>query len=128
MSAPDLIAAGVVSAAAVTLDRTIQWLRGRHKDSAETGLTVDQRWERYADQIETRMKSLEHRVDELEADLEQARDRVKGLTAEVDRYKAIAKSLSRHVLRLRDALARAGGTLPAIPADIENALTVIDLP
>lgn len=111
------------------LDRSITWLRNRKKDDAEAGLTIDQRWENYAEAIEKRVEGLEKRVEGLEADLERERQRNKGLAAEVDRYKRIAKSLARHVLRLRDALAAAnGGEVPAIPQDIEDALTMIDLP
>lgn len=104
------------------------WLRGRRKDDAEAGLTVDQRWEQYADRIEGRMRSLEERVSELETQLEREQDRAKGLEAEVDRYRSIARSLLRHVLKLRDALAKAHAELPDMPADVEAAMTSVDLP
>jgi chromosome segregation ATPase len=104
------------------------WLRNRRKDDAEAGLTVDQRWEQYADRIESRMKDLEERVDELEAQLEREQNRAKGLEAEVDRYRSIARSLLRHVLRLREALGKTDAEVPPIPQDIEDALTGIDLP
>jgi predicted RNase H-like nuclease (RuvC/YqgF family) len=113
----------------LALDRLIAWARGRGKDAAEAGLTIDQRWERYTDAIEERVKGLEKRVTDLEEELQREHERAKGLAAEVDRYKRIAKSLARHVLRLRDALAAAtGGDVPDIPPDIEDALTIIDLP
>lgn len=120
---------GLLSApAALIVDRLLSWWRHRRKEDAEAGLTVDQRWENYADKIETRMASLELRVTDLETERRQLRDRIKGLTAEVDRYKSIAKSMARHVLKLRDELAKANGNVPTLPSDIEDALTVIDLP
>lgn len=123
-----LIVAGITGPFAIAVDRTLTWLRTRRKDSAEAGLAVDQRWEQYADRIEGRMKDLEDRVDELETALEKEQSRAKGLEAEVDRYRSIARSLLRHVLRLRDALAKTDVEMPTIPQDIEDALTGIDLP
>lgn len=104
------------------------WIRNRRKDAAETGLTVDQRWEQYADRIEGRMKALEKRVTELETQLETEQRHAKGLQAEVDKYRSLARTLLRHVIKLRDALAKAHAEVPDIPPDIEDALTGIDLP
>lgn len=112
------IASGSGSALLVQL---VLWARNRRKDDAEAGLTVDQRWQKWADQLEDRVKKLE---DERETLLE----RVKGLMAEVDHYRRVARAMARHVLRLRDALAATGTDVPAMPTDIEDALTVIDLP
>lgn len=114
--------------AAVTLDRIITWFRNRNKEAAETGLAVDQRWENYADKVEERLATLEDRVVKLEAELKHERARAKGLEAEVDYYRNIARSLIRHVLRLREALAKTKVDIPSIPQDIEDALTGIDLP
>lgn len=112
------LASGSGSALIVQL---VLWLRNRRKEDAETGLTVDQRWQKWADQLEARVKALE---DERETLLE----RVKALVAEVDHYRRVARAMARHVLRLRDALAAAGADVPVMPADVEDALTVIDLP
>ncbi len=109
-------------------DRLLTWARNRRKDNAEAGLTVDRRWEKLADAQEDRLTRLEKRVTDLEDERARLRDRIKGLIAEVDRYKTIARSMARHVLTLRDELARANGAVPLLPIDIENALTVIDLP
>ena len=112
----------------ITADKVIGWLRNRRKDNAEAGLAVDQRWERYTDQLEQRLGKLEGRVTELEKERETLLERVKGLIAEVDHYRRIARAMARHVLRLRDALANADTEVPALPAEVEDALTVIDLP
>lgn len=114
--------------AAVTLDRFISWLRNRRKVDAETGLTVDQRWQAWADELKAEVQSLRDRVVKLEQSLTQEQGRVKALEAEVDRYKRIAKSMARHVLRLRDTLSQVSGDVPSLPSDIEDALTIIDLP
>ena len=106
----------------------VSWLRNHRKDDAETGLTIDQRWERYTDQLEERLGKLEGRVTELETERETLLERVKGLVAEVDHYRRIARSMARHVLRLRDALAATGADVPTLPTDVEDALTVIDIP
>jgi chromosome segregation ATPase len=123
-----LAVAAVTGPFAILADRLVTWARSRRKDNAEVGLTVDQRWERYTDQLEDRLNRLESRVTELEADLDRERDRAKGLEAEVDRYRSIARSLLRHVLRLREALGKTDVEVPTIPQDIEDALTGIDLP
>lgn len=114
--------------AAVTLDRLISWLRNRNKIDAETGLTVDQRWQAWADELKDELKNLRERVSKLEDSLNQEQTRVKTLQAEVDRYKRIAKSLARHVLRLRDELAKHNADVPMLPSDVEDALTIIELP
>lgn len=114
--------------AAVTLDRLISWFRNRRKLDAEIGLTIDQRWENYTVTIEKRMTGLENRVAELEAELGAEQQRRKGLEVELERYKRIAKSLARHVLRLRDELAKGGADVPMLPGDVEDALTIIELP
>lgn len=113
---------------AVGVDRAVGWLRNRHKDDAETGLTVDQRWERLADQLSDDIADLRTRVGALEDERETLLNRVKGLIAEVDHYRRIARSMARHVLKLRDALASAGAEVPVLPSDVEDALTVIDMP
>lgn len=120
---------GLLSApAALVADRLLTWLRNRRKDEAQAGLTVDQRWKRYADAQDERIEKLESRMTELEDDLQRERDRAKGLTAEIDRYKSIARSLLRHVIRLREALGQAGAELPQMPPEVEDALTIINLP
>lgn len=114
--------------AAVTLDRLISWMRNRRKVDAETGLTVDQRWQAWANELKAEVQSLRDRVVKLEQSLNQEQSRVKALEAEVDRYKRVAKSLARHVLRLRDELAKGGAEVPTLPSDVEDALTIIELP
>lgn len=123
-----LIVAGITGPFAIAVDRAVTWLRNRRRDNAEAGLTVDQRWEQYADKLEERLAALEARVEEVESELKRERDRSKGLEAEVDKYRSIARSLLRHVLKLRDALAKAHAEVPDIPPDIEEALTGFDLP
>jgi predicted nucleic acid-binding Zn-ribbon protein len=132
----DVVWVALLSGAGSTLVvQLIGWLRNRHKDdadaelvSAEAGLTIDQRWEKYTAALEGRVKALEGRMETLEDELEREQNRSKGLEAEVDRYRSIARSLLRHVLKLRDALAKAHAEVPEIPPDIEDALTGIDLP
>lgn len=114
--------------AAVTLDRLVTWLRNRRKEAAEVGLTVDQRWQRWADELKGEVDDLRTRVVKLEEERETLLARVKGLVAEVDHYRRVARSMARHVLRLRDALASSGADVPQMPADVEDALTVIDMP
>lgn len=114
--------------AAVTLDRFITWLRSRNKEAAETGLTVDQRWQRWADELKGELDDLRERVVKLESERGKLLDRITGLIAEVDHYRRIARSMARHVLRLRDVLAATGADVPTLPTDIEDALTIIDTP
>lgn len=122
---PALIAGPVV----LIVDRLLTRWVNRRRDDAQTGLTVDQRWQAWADELKEEVDELRNRVGKLEDELTVERNRRRGLEAEVDRYKRIAKSLARHVLRLRDELAKANaGELPAIPADVEDAMTIIDLP
>lgn len=121
------ILAAAAAALGAALNQAIQWVRGRKGDAANTGLAVDERWQKYADNLEERLGHLEQRLDAVEQELERERSRAKRLTDELERYKDLAKSLARHVLRLRDALNRATGNAPPIPPDIEEALTVIDL-
>lgn len=119
---------GLLSGPALLIaDRLLTWLRNRRKEDAEAGLTVDQRWKNYATKIEERVTELEGRVTTLEKERTQLRERIKGLMAEVDRYRTIARSMARHVLKLRDELARLNGSVLDLPTDIEDALTVIDL-
>lgn len=114
--------------AAVTLDRFITWLRNRNKEAAEAGLTVDQRWQRWADELKGELDDLRERVVKLESERGKLLDRITGLIAEVDHYRRIARSMARHVLRLRDVLASTGADVPTLPTDIEDALTIIDTP
>lgn len=113
---------------AILLDRLISWIRNRNRDEVEVGLILDQRWERYADRMDKRVDDLERRIDELDTDLQRERHRAEALSAEVDRYRRIARSLVRHVIKLRDALAAATSEAPELPADIEEAITTLDLP
>lgn len=122
-----LIVAAISGPVAVAARDAVVWIRNRRKDQAEAGLTVDQRWERYADSQDERITRLEERVTETERELKHERDRSKGLTAEVDRYKRIARSLLRHVIRLREELGKASGEVPDLPPDVEDALTAINL-
>jgi hypothetical protein len=46
----------------------------------------------------------------------------------VDRYKAYARSFAKHVIRLREALGKANVDVPTLPSDVEDALTIINLP
>lgn len=114
---------------AILLDRIVGWLRNRRRDEAETGLAIDQRWANLANRLDQRVTELEDRVGDLEAELARERARAQGLAAEVDRYRRIARSLVRHVIKLRDALAVATSEpAPDLPADIEEAITTLDLP
>lgn len=114
--------------AVVTLDRLVTWFRNRRKVDAETGLTVDQRWQRWADELKAELEDLRERVAKLEQERGKLLDRITGLIAEVDHYRRIARSMARHVLRLRDVLATTGADIPSLPTDIEDALTIIDTP
>lgn len=128
MMSDELLIAVLSGPAAVTLDRLVTWLRNRRKEAVEIGLTVDQRWQRWADELKGEVDDLRTRVKALEDERETLIDRVKGLVAEVDHYRRIARSMARHVLRLRDVLATTGADVPTLPADVEDALTVIDMP
>lgn len=129
MSDAVLIALLASPALTLLIDRGLRWvLRNRRKDDAETGLTVDQRWQAWADELKGEVDDLRDRVKALEDERETLLERVKGLVAEVDHYRRVARAMARHVLRLRDALAATGADVPAMPTDVEDALTVIDLP
>ncbi|MBO9523906.1 MAG: hypothetical protein J7518_20420 [Nocardioidaceae bacterium] len=106
----------------------VAWLRNHGKEEAEAALTVDQRWEKLADQYEGRITALEERVTAVEDENSGLRDRLAAALAEVDRYRAIARSLLRQVLRLRESLATQGVEAPPLPSDIEDAFTSLDLP
>lgn len=130
-----LALAGVTGPLAILVDRAVTSYLGRRKVdaeadkiNAEAGLTIDQRWQALADELRGDVADLRDRVTTLETDLAKERAHAKGLEAEVDRYRSIARSLIRHVLRLRDALAKTDVEVPPIPQDIEDALTGIDLP
>jgi predicted nucleic acid-binding Zn-ribbon protein len=123
-----LIVAGITGPFAIAADRLLTWARNRRLDNAAVGLTVDQRWQAWADELKGEVDDLRDRVGKLEEELDHERNRAKGLEAEVDRYRSIARSLLRHVLRLREALGKTDVDVPAIPQDIEDALTGIDLP
>lgn len=118
----------VTGPAVLVIDRLITWLRNRSKDDAEAGLTIDERWQKLTDKYEARIGELEARVGRVEDDLRREQARAKGLEAEVDRYRSIARSLLRHVVKLRDALAKANAEVPEMPVEVENALTSIELP
>lgn len=123
-----VLVAALTGPGAIALDRAFAWIRNRNKEDAEAGLTVDQRWQAWADELKGEVTELRERIGKLEGSLEDERQKRKGLEAEVDRYKRIAKSLARHVLRLRDELARNRGDVPIMPTDVEEALTIINLP
>lgn len=106
----------------------ISWLRGRRVDDAQADKTVGEAWQEIVAELRTDISDLRGRVDTLEGELRREQSRSKGLEAEVDRYRAIARSLLRHVLRLRDALGAQGADIPALPQDVEDALTSLDLP
>lgn len=117
--------AGPLGAIAVLV---AQWLITRRKANAETGLTIDQRWERLADEYGSRLakaeadvRGLKDRVTELEHSLH-ASER------QVARLKQLLSSLARWALTIKDELIRAGGTVPAMPIDVETALTALDEP
>lgn len=110
------------------LDRTITWVRNRKHDDAVTGLTIDQRWQAWADELKAEIQDLRERVSHLEDELTTARDRIKGLLAEVEHYRDIARAMARHVLRLRSAWPTVGEPLPATPTDVEDALVSISFP
>lgn len=128
MADPLVIAAISGAPAAIIFDRAITWLRNRRKDVADAELTTGNAWQTIVTELRDDIKDLRDRVTDLENELTRERDRNKTLENEVDRYKRIARSLARQVLKLRDALSAAKVDLPALPADIEDALTVIDLP
>lgn len=123
-----VLVAALTGPGVLAIDRLISWWRNRRKDAAETGLTVDERWEKLADKYEERITKLETKVRDLEDERRRDREQIKGLEAEVDRYRNIARSLLRHVVKLRDALAKAHAEVPDMPPDVEDALTSIDLP
>lgn len=123
-----VVLAALISSGLLLLERIVGWIRNWRKEDAEAGLTVDERWERLTNKYEQRIRSLEERVTGLETERNQLRERIKGLTAEVDKYRSMARQMARHVLKLRDALSAAHVDVPLLPPDIEDALTVIDLP
>lgn len=114
--------------AVVTLDRLITWWRNRRKEDAAADLTTGEAWRAIVSELRGDIADLRDRVKALEDEREQLLDRVKGLIAEVDHYRRIARSMARHVLRLRDALAATGADVPVLPTDVEDALTIIDMP
>ena len=119
----------------ITADKVVGWWRNHRKDlaeadkvDAEAGLTVDQRWQAWANELKAEVANLRTRVEALEGERERLLERIKGLVAEVDHYRRIGQAMARHVLRLRDALAGTGATIPTLPVEIEDALTIIDMP
>lgn len=123
-----LIVAGITGPFAIAVDRALTWFRSRRKDNAEADLTLGQSWKQIVEELRRDIGDLRERVVSLETEVDRERNRAKGLEAEVDKYRTIARSLLRHVLRLRDTLAKANVEMPEIPPDIEDALTGIDLP
>ena len=109
-------------------DRGLTWARNRNKDDAEAERTVGQTWQTIVQELRTDIEKLRERVDSLEDELSREREQKKALTAELDRYKNIARSLLRHVIKLRDALAQAHADVPAMPPEIEDAMTSVELP
>lgn len=112
----------------------IAWLRNRRSEGAQVDLTVSETWQTIVGELRKDIADLRNelavergRVDDVEAELKRERDRAKGLEAEVDKYRSIARSVLRHMLRLRDVMAKARVDLPDMPPDVEDALTGIDL-
>lgn len=123
-----VLAALVTGPTVIVLDRAVSWLRGRRKDDAEAQLTVGQAWQSIAEELRNDISNLRSRVERLEGENGILRDRLAAALAEVDHYKRIAKSFARHVLRLRESLANSEAEVPVLPSDVEDALTIIELP
>lgn len=123
-----VLAALVTGPTVIVLDRAVSWLRGRRKDDAEAQLTVGQAWQSIAEELRNDISNLRSRVERLEGENGILRDRLAAALAEVDHYKRIAKSFARHVLRLRESLANSEAEVPVLPTDVEDALTIIELP
>lgn len=116
---------GPIGGAAVA---AVGWFRGRRGEDAQADKTIGEAWQEIVSELRKDISDLRDRVDALEDELRREQARSKGLEAEVDRYRSIARSLLRHVLRLRDALGSSGAEVPALPQDVEDALTSLDLP
>jgi len=125
----------------------VQWLLGRRKNNAEVGLTIDQRWERWANELterlakaDDRLKAADERQTRTDERLEKAEgdvETLKGRVTELERslslaeqqvasLRALLRSVTRWALTLKDELLKAGGTVPLMPADVETALTTLD--
>lgn len=119
------ILSGTGSTLAVQL---VLWLRNRRKDDAEADKTVGETWQTIVGELKGQIEDLRTRVGNLEGERETLLERVKGLIAEVDHYRRIARAMARHVLKLRDELAKTASDVPPLPSEVEDALTVIDMP
>ena len=125
----DAVLIAVLSGTGSTLlVQLVLWLRNRRKDDAEADKTVGEAWQTIVTELRSDIADLRNRVTALETERTRLLDRIKGLVAEVDHYRRIASSMARHVIRLREALSAAGADVPTMPSEVEDALTVIDMP
>lgn len=116
--------AGPGGAIAVLLLRG--WLE-RRKNAAEVGLTIDQRWERLAEGVTDRLEAAEEEVSKLKERVTQLEEDLHTSQRQVSKLTGLLRTTLRWALTLRDEVMKAGGAVPAIPADVELALTTLEL-
>lgn len=120
-----LITALVTGPLVVTLGKLVDWWRGRRRDDAEVGRTLDERWKAYADQVEARMLRYEKQVGELEGRVDQLESELETERSQVRRLRQQLRVMVRHAMKLREALAAHGGQVPAMPAEVEDVVTSV---
>ena len=103
------------------------------KTEAETGLAVDQRWERWTEKLEARVAGAEREANDLKDQVAKLNGRVTELEKSLHAaeslnasLKRLLSSVTRWALTLKDELLKVGGTVPAMPADVEFALTTLE--
>lgn len=119
----EALIAGPLGGLVVIVIKALFDRRGRaanaEKTEAEADSIVLGGYERYVGSLETRLARLEERVQALEKALHLSEAEVRGL-------RKLLRSTVRWALTLRDEIARQGGTVPQMPADVELALTTLD--
>lgn len=122
---PELVGviAGPLGAASVLV---LKWIFDRRRNAAETGLTIDQRWERLADEYGERMTAAERALDGLKVKVAELEKSLHASEADNHSLRKLLRSTVRWALTLRDEAIRLGGTIPQMPIDVEFALTTLD--
>jgi predicted nuclease with TOPRIM domain len=104
----------------------LKWMIERRRNNAETGLTIDQRWEKWSERLEERVTIAEREVTTLKDRVSELEDSLHASERQVVRLKQLLSSLAKWALTLKDELLKAGGSVPAMPLDVETALTALD--
>jgi len=122
--------AGVLGGIGVVL---IKWLLDRRpanatveKTEAEAGLTIDQRWKRWSENLEERLAEAEKKVSALTDRVTDLERSLSVSEAQVTSLTRLLRSVVRWALTLKDELLKAGGIVPPMPSDVEVALTTLE--